>query len=1543
MADNRVGVKTNSDGVVELDPRQSKGFMKTAFNYVVGEHNRIKQVQQDIKKSEEGDTSIELVQHYHLGRKNGLKFQMLPSLNQDVMEAQKGLPFTIWNSDGTINEELDLNASTDAALYIKKAIKDSVNKMIANHVRLMREYNLTEVTDTGIKNNAYDSAIFHAAKESTDMTAPGAVEEFIAANFVTSNLVMQAEYSRMFSGDIAYYKDAADYTKRIPGTYTDGQQLYLPVPSKDSGETLANYEARRDRERFFTISTVNSIEVVTPYMNSLAELLKGKEGAEGILNAYKKVNAADAQAWITVERWKFLLERLGKWSNSHDVVFDKMQNNVDLDVSEMKLAAQPLKGVYFDSEKGHPIYLKYSQAVILPSLAPKGSEMGTGGKEGGPNEDELITIDGVKAGAINPQTIHNSDYTLKEDYTLTTQTLRNDRWKLQQDLPVKTAKETDVGSQIQKNIFGALASNRKATFDVNGKDVAGDQLAAMIHQTVSDLSNLGRKEFTKRFGIDADGSITNAKALNKGLVAELMKRGGNDNVIKALQGHLSPLGIPGFNDKIQNAFAAMATKAIVKIQTNGGSFIQMSNFGLNKTQAEEQGIIWTPWAREGDNGLTTADEYSYLKDADGNKVLSESGKPLIRPAGVMLSGSYIKKLFPNYRDVLKEENGSEKLFGKLNPKTNKYEGGMIDPRMLQNLIGYRIPNQALASNDALQVVGILPESAGDTVVAYTGVTTKTGSDFDIDKMFMMLPSGKSEYVSYEETKEALNEILFSDAKGDTKQETLSNLIEDYNILNDGELSFTADDIWDIPKEDRNEFRSSAIKQLLEALTEGYLSGDIKSEYLDGRMKNIPNQGDVLSVQYIEPSTSETNSKKQLQNKLIELYRASLLNENVVAKLMTPIDYDFVKNDIQSLTTGTDLSADLAVFNIDSQINTLYEFRAGKAGVGQLANALVDHNRGLMADTTIYNFTSAGDKSHVKRAKSLDDNLILSAKLDELSSVPLSDEDLKAYVADYNSKSDNKITNAEALRSIRIEDALSAVMNGFVDIAKDAYITRGGWSTMTTNPATLLLRTGVHPFYVNAFIAQPVIREYMDYKASANSKISKKNLNVERQFAIQKVAADSDVITIPGIGSIDIIKLGVENSYFSFGGKKDFPNRLAEALSSQFDATRGEIMRAIMGNQETISTAIGKVKEEVEKFETEGVETENPLSAYSLDYFRKAATGEVNDPEFNYQVFKMFQTLQSAAKGVTTNNKANKVDVQGYGKNEATMIATLNNIHEAKADTYTRNSFMGYDSKLQMSVTMPGQEKPEIVDTLLKTYQDNIQFVATVMQNNPLYFSVMSPKALNTFNSISLEMKGTLLKDDETAGIINEEFYSYLLSGFAPFKHTNEEKKEIVYNMVHRVQSMIKKFPQNKFLAEISPSVNVSTDPSQNAAPLFVRMSGSNKTASYKTDLINDWHTLYNDKKPEVKQFAEDLIKYVYYTTGFKQTAKSLTEYIPREFWFDNNFNDYILSANRELEFGSDLIIKEFSNQFFKHTALERDTVKTVSQSMLKYTRGYDYT
>jgi hypothetical protein len=234
--------------------------------------------------------------------------------------------------------------------------------------------------------------------------------------------------------------------------------------------------------------------------------------------------------------------------------------------------------------------------------------------------------------------------------------------------------------------------------------------------------------------------------------------------------------------------------------------------------------------------------------------------------------------------------------------------------------------------------------------------------------------------------------------------------------------------------------------------------------------------------YDNSKLESEQTKEALQNRLIELYKSVLLNENVIGEVMTPVDFDYIKNDIRSIAKVAPIT-NLSTFNQLKDIDVKYSFLAGKAGVGQQANSLMDYVLGSLADLSITNF---------EVPKSND-------KLDQEYSQELSQSDLNYYAKELNlSKED-----VNSLKSIKIGNSLSAILNAFVDIAKDPYITEGNWVTMTTNTGNLLLRKGVHPFYVNAFLAQPVIKEYVEfseqYESSQNQNVSTMEAFIEQRF------------------------------------------------------------------------------------------------------------------------------------------------------------------------------------------------------------------------------------------------------------------------------------------------------------------------------------------------------------------------------------------------------------------------------------------------------------
>ncbi len=625
-----------------------------------------------------------LLNHYHLGQVNGLKSQLFPEFSprssdpnlQDLMTA-------LYDKNGRPISGRDAKGFTDAQRSIlQKHVKDSLADMVNEAKDLVSE----AIIDVDLR-KAYKN----------DITA-------IAGDYVMNGLISSVEYTKLFSGDPAYYKDGSDLIKRIPSTYSDGLPLIL-----DENDSLT-----------FNAAVINNVEVASKYVDVIKKSVKDNS----VASAYEEVNTTDAQAWITPNRWKFIKQKLGQWGDNHDEVFRKMMAKEELQPNELKLAAQPLKGVYFDVLNGVPTYLKYSQAVLVPRLV-SGTEMERvyNKMTEDPNNEihEVITLDGVKVGALSPTTINKEGSTeilQEENISFNSFKLSNSGWKLQQNLPVKTMKSTDLGSQIQKTIFDGL--NVEQTYvGANGEIIEGFDLVERLHEAVSNLSDIGKDEIIEEFGIDGErNKISNKDKLYGLLINEFKERGGNQNIIDALESRVSLDAIPQIRGRVDSILMTMFKRKIIKIQTQGGSFIQVSPFGLETVLKDSQ--------QSGQGISIISNNYNKEGLLPPRR---EKGTSRTLPGQVMIPMSLAKSLLKKSKKHKDISNISREEWLKL-----------FSQKESRELIGYRIPNQGMSSNDTLEIVGILPPEMGDSIIAYDGIPTKTGSDFDIDKMFIMAPN-----------------------------------------------------------------------------------------------------------------------------------------------------------------------------------------------------------------------------------------------------------------------------------------------------------------------------------------------------------------------------------------------------------------------------------------------------------------------------------------------------------------------------------------------------------------------------------------------------------------------------------------------------------------------------------------------------------------------------------------------------------------------------------------------------------------------------------
>lgn len=671
---------------------------------------------------------------------NAFKSQVLPSLSPENLSKDSveystlfkdGLPLGL--EDGSYK----LSGMTkEQREVVRESIRTSLIERLSDNIKSFDEVGVIHNQEGLQINLSVDRDILDAYIQSKSPL------EALSADYFMNSLINTIEYNKLFLGDPAYFKTMQDMIKRTPASYTDGLGLYM---------------SSRDH-LYFNQATVSGVEISSRYVDLIRKSLKDKS----IADAYDKnqVNSTDAQAWITPKRWKFIKERLGQWTygkDSHQSAWEKMnyvnpKNNKigkRLTQKEMKLVAQPMKGVYFEINSGAPVYLKYSQAVLIPQLVnetpmkalyDKMTKDKDGNELSGKDEiHEVVTIDGVKSGSSVPTVIHESNGDMKGDFELNVIQLKNKGWKLQQDLPTKLAHETMVGSQIQKNILAGIELN--GVYSFNGEEIKGTELLDIVHKTISDLSDLGKESLISEFNISIDENsgvmkILNKDALYSSLITEFKSRGGSDNIISALEKDMPFDAIPQIRNKVENVFMSMMNKKLTKINTNGGSFIQVSQFGFDAISDKSKSGIKIVSKNYDNKGLRPPYYDEKLK--------------MYMPGQCFLPHSSLLKLLPE--DVDWNGISGDELMK------------MIDPSALK-MITYRIPNQGMSSNDAMEIVGILPPGVGDSIIAYDAVPAKTGSDFDIDKMYAMMPhliknkeTGKIEAMPYDNNSKSSKEL-----------------------------------------------------------------------------------------------------------------------------------------------------------------------------------------------------------------------------------------------------------------------------------------------------------------------------------------------------------------------------------------------------------------------------------------------------------------------------------------------------------------------------------------------------------------------------------------------------------------------------------------------------------------------------------------------------------------------------------------------------------------------------------------------------------------
>lgn len=514
--------------------------------------------------------------------------------------------------------------------------------------------------------------------------------------------------------------------------------------------------------------------------------------------AFWNINVADAQAYNSPTSYRKKAFIFGKWSRQAEAIYKKLRKG-EYNYSDLKVAFQPLKPfVYSQIEKstgvdGAPmrnlkmgVQNKNSEYLLIMADA-----MLQGENTGKPNLlraiynvmesshydevtgeykrdgiDTVQFVSAVKAGETGVLSLNEylndengeaiAENVLKAHIYNTTTTINPETGEavesreynnnvvhaipfedycLQQEVPQHFREHGEGqlhGSQLRYIVPSELADYNDAgeavTYEVEGRKLSAKEFKAEYERTVAANIEDSINELSKMLELNKtgeDGSIDIVKrntTLSKLLQKEILSspRYGIDlyQACSVENGRFRiPLGDPIQSKRVEQLINSIIKNHINKQNIAGGPVVQVSNFGtsrqLNIRFKDKNGGM-----------LMTRDEWEKSTSSSKEATYKEYIKK--NQGGI----AYFEVFAPVYANELFEK------FADKNGVINREAIEMLSPELLK-MIGYRIPTEAKYSMAPLKIVGYLPREAGDAIMLPYDITLLTGSDFDVDKEYLM--------------------------------------------------------------------------------------------------------------------------------------------------------------------------------------------------------------------------------------------------------------------------------------------------------------------------------------------------------------------------------------------------------------------------------------------------------------------------------------------------------------------------------------------------------------------------------------------------------------------------------------------------------------------------------------------------------------------------------------------------------------------------------------------------------------------------------------
>lgn len=712
----------------------------------------------------------------------------------------------------------------------------------------------------------------------------------------------------------------------------------------------------------------------------------------------------------------------------------------------------------------------------------------------------------------------------------------------------------------------------------------------------------------------------------------------------------------------------------------------------------------------------------------------------------------------------------------------------------------------------LYIKGFLPQQNGSAIMLPAEITTLSGSDFDVDKMYIMLPEFNiSKEVNW---KKFTNLVMQNEG---FKKWGIDNVRMTIDQIKNGKIEFSEN----TPEMHLFDYYSSIRNSLIETK--------------------------IRKVKYNFDKTPQENSLKARNNLLIDMMWGVLTNADTASKILNPGGFDYQKRSARIMAILNDsYESDLtqALKDMGIELNKTVQ-KDGKYYPKSIASYLFDLDLDTL-DKLAEKTKTKMDPLSPRTQVMLHQQNMTGAKLIGIYANHNANHALVQHTQlSLDEENGSFVLNGKRLTSLHDimngdKEFISKNNAGFlaasVDNVKDPVLAGLNQNTLTADASMLLSRLGYNPIEIGLLMMQPIVQEVTQtyFRESREGKGKATIIDEVLNKYIEKAALNNDL-------TYDNYK---NNSFYI----EELADNIMLAKEAVTDRSQTSDFRKIEFYQKQV--AVGYLfKRVMNSAEALG----QLVQATRADTQRGAAGPTIADTELKIQ--KVTDFLDQIE-----NN--DKFPLKNAGVIDASIKMDDDYVHIENALSILREELLNsklpflqafYTLGLKQTEKTLGRYFPQYT----KPFKDVIDDLRDMTKTGKLN--------VKTMNSIYNDLLAYIMSKNDFFGselIVNpnSEVGDIIIS-------SSEKRKDFINNFPEYFKKVV---TDNEDIAELEfiKRLKVIKANDNNPVQTLVFKNVGQLSPTLRERYMRDWASLLYMQNPEAQKLALNLFRYSFYRNGF---------------------------------------------------------------------------